>query len=149
MLVGHAHNALVDNLSAGAPLDPGGYAALFPGARLYDDRELTAALVGARAPVAADAAALAGAPAVAMATGGAPRAVQGGLAMPAPGAALRRNPLYDGAAIRWPSERYAQEYGPLATYPERTDAPAAAVAGDPGAEAWTRRRVLVDLPASW
>ena len=43
VVVGHAHNALVDNLSAGAPLDPAGYAALLPGARLFSDAELTAA----------------------------------------------------------------------------------------------------------
>lgn len=156
VLVGHAHNRLVDNLSAGAPLAPGEYAALFGGiATLYDDRELTAALVEARAPRPASAEDLAEAPAVALAAGvaaaEAPRPISGGLAVPPPGTRLRRNPLYDGeGAIRWPSERYEREYGPLATYPLRADVPDEAVAGaDPAMDAFARTRVLVDLPERW
>ncbi len=154
VLVGHAHNRLVDNLSAGAPLAPGEYAALFGHATLYDDRELTAALIEARAPVPASAEALAGAPAVALAAGlaaaEAPRPVAAGLAVPPPGTRLRRNPLYEAGAIRWPSERYEREYGPLATYPMRADAPDEAVAGaDAAVDALARRRVLVDLPERW
>ena len=151
VLVGHAHNALVDNLSSGSPLTPEGYAGLFEGAALYDDRELTAALVEARAPVAVPAEALAGTPAVSLAWGaGVGRAVQGGLALPPAGAALRRNPLYEGRAIRWPSERYATEYGSLATYPAEATGPETAVAGEDAAiDALARRRVLLDLPASW
>ena len=148
VLVGHAHNALVDNLSSGSPLTPGGYAALFPGAPMYDDRELTAALVGARAPVAALPEALAGVPAVSIGAGVA-RPVLGGLALPEAGAALRRNPIYEGDAVRWPSERYATEYGGLVTYPERAVGPMTAVAGTPGTEELVRRRVLLDLPPQW
>ena len=70
--------------------------------------------------------------------------------MPVPGSALRRNPLYEGAQIRWPSARYEQEYGPLATYPAEAAGPAEAVAGsDAVVDALARRRVLVDLPARW
>lgn len=151
VLVGHAHNALVDNLSAGEPLAPAAYAALFGAPLLYDDRELTAALVEGRAPRPVPAEALADAPAVAMAAGaGEPRPVLGGLAVPPPGAVLRRNPLYAGSDIRWPSERYEREYGPLATYPARAEAPERAVAGaDPATDALARRRVLVSLPERW
>lgn len=154
VLVGHAHNRLVDNLSAGAPLAPGEYAALFGRAVLYDDQELTAALVEARAPRPASAEALARAPAVALAAGLAasetPHPVVAGLAVPPPGTRLRRNPLYEAGAIRWPSERYEREYGPLATYPMRADAPDEAVAGaDAAVDALARRRVLVDLPERW
>ena len=151
VLVGHAHNALVDNLSAGEPMAPGAYAALFGGARLYDDRELTAALVEGRAPVEAVAEALAGAPAVSMAVAaGAARAVVGGVAVPPAGAVLRRNPLYESGRVRWPSARYETEYGGLATYPAEACGPERAVAGvDPAVDALARRRVLVDLPASW
>ncbi len=151
VLVGHAHNALVDNLSAGEPLPPAGYAALFGMPLLYDDRELTQALIEARAPVPGTAAMIAGAPAVALATGaGEPRPVSGGLAMPPAGAALRRNPLYAGPAIQWPSERYKREYGPLATYPMQADVPEHAVAGaDPATDRLARRRVLLDLPQQW
>lgn len=151
VLVGHAHNALADNLSSGSPLPPAGYAALFGAPLLYDDRELTAALIEARAPAPASAAALAGVQAVSVAAGaGAPRAVTGGLALPPAGAVLRRNPLYDGGRICWPSERYATEYGPLATYPMEFSGPEIAVAGaDAAIDALARRRVLLDLPASW
>ena len=149
VLVGHAHNALVDNLSSGQPLPPSGYAALFGQPLLYDDRELTSALIEARAPRPAAAAALTDAPAIALAVGAAPRPVLAGLAMPQIGAKLRRNPLYAGAEIRFPSDRYATEYGPLVTYPLTAEGPECATAGDPGVEALTRRRVLLDLPAQW
>ncbi len=151
VLVGHAHNALVDNLSSGEPLTPAGYAALFDAPLLYDDRELTAALVEARAPCPADAEALAAAPAVALASGaGQPRPVLGALALPAPGTELRRNPLYDAGQVRWPSERYEREYGPLATYPVRAEGPEQALVGaDPATDALARRRVLLALPRRW
>jgi len=151
VLVGHAHNALVDNLSAGSPLPPAAYAELFGTPLLYDDRELTQALVEARAPMPGTADTVAGAAAVALATGaGAPRPVSGGLAMPPPGTVLRRNPLYAGPEIQWPSERYQREYGPLATYPLQADAPELAVAGaDPATDRLARRRVLLDLPLQW
>jgi hypothetical protein len=149
ILVGHMHNALVDNLSSGAPLDPAGYAALFPDPTLFDDRELTAALVEARAPVPSRD--LSQAPAIAVTSGaGAPGLAAGALTMPPSGTKLRRNPLYVGGAIAWPSPRYATEYGPLATYPTVTDAPEEARAGaDAGIDALARRRVLVDLPERW
>ncbi len=158
VLVGHAHNAAVDNLSHGAPLLPEGYAALFGHARLYDDIELTAALVEARAPCPAEAGALRGAAAVALAAGvaagDAPRAVRGGLAVPQDGQAVRRNPLYwaggDGVArIAWPSARYEAEYAGLATYPGASVAPERAVAGADGVGAMVRRRELLDLPERW
>ena len=70
--------------------------------------------------------------------------------MPPPGTRLRRNPLYEAGAICWPSPRYAQEYGPLATYPAEADAPAEAIAGSSAAiDALARRRVLVELPERW
>jgi len=150
VLVGHAHNALVDNLSAGAPLAPAGYEALFHAPMLYDDAELTRALLEARAPVPSDAGALAGAAAISLASGaGAPRAAAEGLAMPPPGAALRRNPLYVDGMIRWPSQRYETEYGPLASYPLAASGPERAVAGDPAVADLARRRVLLDLPERW
>ena len=151
VLVGHAHNALVDNLSAGDPLPPAGYAALFGTPTLYDDRELTQALIETRAPVPGTAESVAQAPAVAWATGSAaPRLLLGGLTMPPPGTQLRRNPLYAGPDIQWPSERYQREYGPLATYPLRSDAPEHAVAGaDAATDRFARHRVLLDLPQQW
>ncbi len=143
VLVGHAHNALVDNLSAGAPLDPASYAALFGATLLYDDAELTRALVEARAPRPASAEALADAAAVSLAASApAPRPVEAGLAMPLPSAALRRNPLYVDGRVRWPSERYEREYAGLATYPIEAG-------GHERTEDAVRRRVLLDLPDRW
>ncbi len=151
VLVGHAHNALAANLSAGSPLDPASYAALFGAPLLYDDQELTRALIESRAPRPGSASELAAASAVSLAADAAPpRAVTGGLAMPAAGAALQRNPLYAGGVIRWPSERYMKEYGPLATYPVHAAGPERATAGA-GADIdrLARRRVLLDLPPAW
>ncbi|MGI4955491.1 MAG: class I SAM-dependent methyltransferase [Janthinobacterium lividum] len=151
VLVGHAHNALVDNLSSGQPMTPDGYAALFEGAVLYDDRELTAALVGTRAPRPAEAAELAVAPALSWAVGAGPaRAVSDGMAMPTAGAGLRRNPLYRDGAVVWPSDRYKTEYAALATYPLASTVPNDAVMGtDPATDALARRRALLDLPPAW
>ena len=150
LLVGHAHNALVDNLSSGAPLAPADYAGLFEPARLYDDAGLTGALLGGIAPRPQPAEALGHAAAISVASNTPPpRAVVGGLAMPAAGTVLRRNPLYQGELIAWPSDRYQAEYGELASYPDRAEGPLEAVAGDPAVERLVRRRVLVDLPAQW
>ena len=151
ILVGHAHNALVDNLSAGEPMAPEGYAALFPGATLFDDRELTAALVGSRAPVPVTGQALAAVPAVSWSQGaGPPRPVRGGIAVPDEGRPLRRNPIYLNDRVAWPSPRYEAEYGPLVTYPLRAEGPLVAVAGsDSAIDDLARRRVLLDLPAAW
>ena len=150
-LVGHAHNALVDTLSAGQPLAPAGYAALFLGSVLYDDRELTDALVDARTPTARPAASLAGAPAVSWAWNAGPAGpVLGGLAVPVPGTRLRRNPIYRGDTVDWPSPRYEAEYAALVTYPPRAIGPETATAGaDPLTDGLARRRVLLDLPAGW
>ena len=77
------------------------------------------------------------------------RPIAGRLALPPDGSTLRRNPLYaaDGT-VSWPSERYAREYGPHATYPARTDCPERATAGAATA-AWALRREMVDLPERW
>lgn len=148
VLVGHAHNAAVDNWSAGRPLRVPDYAALLGADHAYDDRECARAMVDQRAPRPAALASLEDAPAVSFATGaGAPRAV-GRFAVPGDGARLRRNPLYENGRIAWPSPRYASEYGPLATYPERSDAEAEITAAPAFADA-IRRRVYVDLPERW
>ncbi len=151
ILVGHMHNGLVDNFSAGEPMEPAYYAALFPAPDLFDDRELTAALIEARPPRSASIDELAAAPAIALAAGTGPAGPAAGpLTEPGLGRLLRRNPLYADGRVQWPSKRYASEYGPLATYPERTDAPEAAVAGDSAEiDRLARHRVLLDLPERW
>lgn len=152
LAVGHVHNRDWPNLSAGSAVTAAAMADLFPDAVAYDDAELTRALAEARAPRPAALAGLGGVEAFSVADGALsrpPGPASGGLAAPPPGALLRRNPLYgpDGA-LAWPSERYAREYGPRATYPARSAAPdrVALPGADPGA---VRRRELVDLPERW
>ncbi|CCH86325.1 Methyltransferase type 11 [Modestobacter italicus] len=136
VVVGHAHVADPH----GAPLPPDEYARLLGATLLYDDEELTRSLLERRAPRPAPAAELAGSEAIAL--------VAGDLRSPAPVdlgeplGPLRPNPLYADGALRWPSERYAAEYGPRSGHlPARWPDPLPADAA--------RRRLLVDLPEQW
>ena len=155
LVISHIHNRDWPNFSAGSAMTADDCMAMFPGAVLYDDAELTRALHAAATPMTATLDGLARAEAFAVATGpgvSPARAVMGGLALPPPGAILARNPLYDAVGQRvWPSERYALEYGPRATYPAVTSAPTRAIhdAGHPVTGAQARRRELVDLPERW
>ena len=156
LLCGHAHNADAKNFSSGAPLSPQGYADLFGLAEMYDDAELTAALLARRAPRATPPAALGSVAAVAIAaTAARASPAIGELTEPCRGTVLRRNPLYREAAdgdcvIQFPSDRYAAEYSALATYPDRVTARAQVVAGaDPADEPLIRRRVWLELPERW
>ena len=59
ILIGHAHNALVDQGGvAGSPLAPHGYASLVPKAVMYDDADLTAAFLSGTPPATSSPAAL-------------------------------------------------------------------------------------------
>lgn len=149
--IGHVHNRDWPNLSAGAAMSAAEVEVLFPDGILYDDAELTIAAVERRAPRPAPAAALRGAEAFSIVAGpgAAPaRAVTGTLALPPDGAWLHRNPLYRDGSIAWPSDRYAREYGPRATYPARPSAPERARASVETAD-WALRRELLDLPERW
>ena len=152
LAVGHVHNREWANLSAGAAVSAAEMAALLPDAVLYEDAELTRALAAGRAPRPSLPASLRGAEAFAAVAGpGLPAARPSPdmLALPPPGTALRRNPLYDAdGRIAWPSERYGREYGAHATYPLGSRAPDRAVLDAGTAEA-ARRRELVDLPERW
>nr|WP_246503781.1 class I SAM-dependent methyltransferase [Plastoroseomonas arctica] len=155
LAIGHVHNRDWPNFSTGSAMTATELTAMFPGAALYDDTELTEALAAGRAPKVAHGEALAAAEAFAIATGPGLRpacAVQGGLALPASGTSLSRNPLYDDGGRRvWPSERYSREYGSRATYPETTSAPSRAIldAAQPALREQARRRELVALPERW
>jgi SAM-dependent methyltransferase len=159
IVVGHAHNAEVDNLSAGEPLTSAGYAALFTNPTCYDDAELTAALLADRLPEHTSCEHLRASEAIGLVVG-APRAREAGtsgLTLPMPGTRLRRNPLIAGGApgvIAWPSARYAAEYGARSGYLTGGEAlsavPDEAIAGaDPATDALARRRLLLDLPERW
>lgn len=148
LLVGHVHNREAENYSAGRAATARELGLLFPSAVAYDDAELTRALAEARAPEPRPLGDLRGVEAFALASGGRPRALDAGYAVPPVGAALRVNPLYGGAAppsICFPSERYAAEYGPLATYPQHFAEPR----DEASRAAAIRCRALVDLPERW
>ena len=139
------------NLSAGESVSAEALAALFPGATLYDDAELTRALIEARSPHPQAAGMLGAVEAFSLAYGDErpPRAVLAGLALPPAGATLRKNPLYgDHGSIVWPSERYRDEYAAHATYPLHSQVPRTA-RRVPVTESAARSREFVDLPERW
>ncbi len=136
VVVGHAHVADPH----GEPLTPEGYAAVLGTDLLYDDAELTAALLAGRAPRPAGTASLAASEAIALVAGDplSPAPVDLGEPLPP----LSPNPLYVDGELTWPSDRYAREYGPRSAHlPARWPDPLPADAA--------RRRLLVDLPEAW
>jgi hypothetical protein len=146
VVLSHVHNRDWPNLSGGAAMTRGELAALFPGAALYDDAELTEAAVAGVAPGPIGDAAVE-AFGLVHGAAGAPGAAVGPLSLPPAGRALVRNPLCRDGAIAWPSDRYRAEYAGRATY-TCADVPPRATMG----EAWraaAARRELIDLPARW
>ena len=160
LAVSHIHNSGRPGFSAGKAISSAEVEELFPDALVYDDAELTRALVEARAPQPQEPGRLKTCEAFSVVAGPgmrpAPRAVIDGLTLPPADARLPLNPLYvpdeDGFAIRWPSERYEAEYAEQATYPLYSEGPQAiAWAGKPDAPEVerVRRREYVDLPERW
>ena len=156
LALSHVRNVEVDPSPLGDSLDRAGYASLFPGAIVYDDRALAAAVVSGRVPRAGSDATLARVPAFAFVSGPTapePRTCDGDVAIPAPGTPLTRNPLYTaggGTRVAWPSERYEREAAALATFPSVTGAPYRATMGsDPAIASFARTRELVALPERW
>ena len=152
LLISHVHNRDWPNYSAGSAVTGEEIVSLCPRAVLYDDAELSACVIERRAPRPLCREALDRVEAFGVAEGPSlppARIIADGIAMPLAGTALRRNPLYDEhGQLRWPSERYAREYGPRATFAGRTDCPTRAVSGE-AVEDWARRRELVELPERW
>lgn len=163
LVIGHVHNREADNLSAGHGLASGDVARLFPDAAVYDDAELTRALVEARPPVPATPAEIATAEAFGI-EDRPPGTASHVPDMRPEAATLRLNPLYrpdpEGWVVAWPSARYEAEYASRASYPVRLSAEegahwsALAQHGPMGGgvrtfEEAVRRRILLDLPGSW
>jgi SAM-dependent methyltransferase len=135
VVVGHAHVADPH----GAPVAAAEYARLLGASLAYDDDELTRALLEQRAPLAVVPSSLERSEAVALVAGDPLQPAPIDLGRPV--GRLRPNPLYRDGVLTWPSERYAQEYGPRSSYlPLRMDPLPADAA---------RRRILVDLPERW
>ncbi|GJE32616.1 class I SAM-dependent methyltransferase [Methylobacterium oxalidis] len=161
LALSHIHNSDRPGFSAGRAVSAEDIEELFPDALVYDDAELTRALVETRAPAPRLPAEIRSCEAFSVVAGPgmrpAPRSVVDGLSLPREGTQLRLNPLYvpDGAgayAIRWPSERYEQEYAAQVTYPMRSPGPEALDwVGPPSAPEAdrVRRREFVDLPERW
>ncbi|UMY15989.1 class I SAM-dependent methyltransferase [Methylobacterium organophilum] len=161
LALSHIHNSGCPGFSAGKAVSASEIEELFPDGLVYDDAELTQALVEARAPHPREPNALKTCEAFSLVAGPgmrpAPRAVLDGITLPPADAHLRLNPLYvpdsgGGFAIRWPSERYEAEYADRVTYPLRSHGPDAIIwDGDlQAAEAERiRRREFVDLPERW
>ena len=161
--VGHVHNSASDNLSSGHAVSAPEVARLFPDATVYDDAELTRALVERRPPCAAPLTALGEVEAFSVEDACRCRPasdLSGGLTMPVADAALRLNPLFrprdGGMAIEWPSPRYQTEYEPRTTLPhsltraESERLSAVVLRRDAsGIDEAVRRRILVDLPERW
>jgi SAM-dependent methyltransferase len=150
LALAHIHNAAHANFSAGAAMTAATLAEMFEGAVFYDDDELTRALAEARAPEPCAPELLSSAEAFSIVLGGAPRPrpVVAGLALPPSDAPLRKNPLYGhDDRIRWPSDRYRDEYAARATYPPVFGAQVPNE--DTVIEARARSRELVDLPERW
>ncbi len=171
LLVGHIHNREAENYSAGRAVTAAQLGTLFPDAMAYDDAELTRALIEADVPMPSKLDDLRHVDAFAVASSGAPRRLHAGFAIPPETAPLRVNPLYrvtgveqdsvvasleetvqekagqSPAALRisFPSELYAAEYGPLATYPEWFVEPT----NQASRATAIRCRALVDLPERW
>ncbi|GEP01673.1 class I SAM-dependent methyltransferase [Methylobacterium haplocladii] len=161
LAVSHIHNSGCPGFSAGKAVSAADIEELFPDGLVYDDAELTRALIEARAPTPRDPHELKACEAFSLVAGPgmrpAPRSVIDGITLPVAGTALRLNPLYkvdlSGAyVIRWPSERYAAEYAGRVTYPLHSDGPKTldweGGPQTPIAER-VRRREYVDLPERW
>ena len=132
VLIGHTHNAGAENYSSGAPLTPAEYAALFPGSCVYDDAELTQALLEDRPPLSSP-------PGAALALAPPSTGWTSLFTDPPPGAALTPNPLLVNGEVIFPSERYRAEYGTSMGYLRPVSSRAAQV----------RSRALVSLPERW
>lgn len=160
LALSHIHNRDCPGFSAGRAVTAEEIAEYFPDALVYDDAELTRALVEARAPGPQEPGALRTCEAFSVVCGPgmrpAPRALVDGLTLPKLGTVLRLNPLYapvgDGYVVRWPSERYEAEYASRATYPLHAPGPEHLTFDGTLDSPETQRirvREFVDLPERW
>ncbi len=165
ILIGHAHNADAENFSSGAAVAVDEYAAMFAIAAIYDDAELTKALIENRPPNAQTIAQLKKTEAVSLATTKRNSADSVKFSLPPTNRHLRLNPLFetDAAAVanapQYPSERYEKEYAALSDYLDLNDEDVSDSVRKKMAEGdWAdnektiemvRRRIFLDVPENW
>lgn len=148
LAVGHLHNADWRDGAKGPARPAREWAALFGEARVYDEADLLGALVRAETPPTIAWHHDPGVEAWSVVEGGGPaRPLTGGLALPPPGATLRRNPLLGERPghehVRWPSERWRDDYGAGCYWANRDEEFGGAIPDD------ARLRRALDLPQRW
>ena len=175
ILIGHAHNSEAENYSSGAAISTAEYAAMFENPVLYDDAELTKALIENRSPNAQSIAELKVAEAIDLVFEiERKRDVEPedddqwmqSFLMPTAQRKVQINPLLIDAhsdtrtTPLFPTERYKSEYAEMSNYLYLSESEVESLKnvrqetrGD-----WTndgqfldflRRRVLLDLPENW
>lgn len=147
LAVAHLHNADHWNGAKGPAKSAADWAAIFPDAVVYDEHRLLWALAEGGTPEATGWHDDQEVEAWSVIEGGAAaKAVTGGLALPTPSTRLRPNPLMGDQPghehVRWPSDRYRDEYQAGCLWANRDDE--LPFAPDP-----VRLRRLVDLPERW
>lgn len=139
LAIGHLHNADVEGGAFGPAKSAEEWHAVLPEAQVYDETELRGALLDGRKPIPSS---FEDDPAVeawsVVEPAMPPCWAYGKLSMPDEKSKLRSNPLLMGERVKWPSDRYAKEYGATATWTH-------ADASTPP----ERDRRLVHLPERW
>ena len=165
ILVGHAHNREAENFSSGAAILTAEYTAMFEDPVVYDDAELTTALIENRMPKAQAIGKLKKAEAISLATSERNRDCSIRFSLPPIRKSLRINPLLGTGDFKvvnvpnYPSERYGKEYAPLSAYLNLSDedisffVQEAMFYGhwehDKKLIDLVRRRIFLDLPERW
>ena len=164
ILIGHAHNSEAENYSSGAAISTIEYAAMFENPTLYDDAELTRALIENRKPSAQTVEKLKNAEAVSFAANEQTSANAINFGLPPSHRNLVINPLLDAGNFevlktpKYPSERYEKEYAQLSGYLNSSDDETNIVKENRLIKNWendeklkdfVRRRIFLDLPEDW
>ena len=165
ILIGHAHNSEAQNYSSGAAVSTAEYAAMFENSIIYDDAELTEALIENRMPNARKTEDLKNAEAVSLATSERETADSISFSLPPLYQSLRTNPLLDAGNFnvsktpKYPSKRYEKEYAALSDYLNLNDEDVSFSVQkimfdghwerDENTIELVRRRIFLDLPEDW
>ena len=156
LALGHVHTDAVDHDVAGFPLSATTYQRMATDdARFFDDTELVRAWLAQRRPPSQRPDQLEHAEAIAWLEGD---INQEGFSLMQPAAPLSLNPLLEvtdtGLTVRWPSERFQQEYEAEAGYLQ--DGPQDAEAlrhpermSEKEKSDLFRKRILLDVPSRW